>query len=295
MELHTVTIGQFGQRSRHNGFCYRDRLFVTDRVEDVERFKSPCRIDAITALVCMGGEMDCSVNLRHYHVGGDMILVNFPDDIIQIHRAEALEAYAILISSEFLNELEIDFKRRSDFWLDIRQNAVCLLPHADIVTLKPYYSLLSDSIGKLCAETPEVIRGLVQAFSYTVISLMRLYRQEEEEEETGAGMNRNKQLFNKFMALLKLYHARARGVKFYADKLCLTPNYLSGVIREYTGKTATEWVNEYVILEARSMLRNSDMSVSEIAYKLHFPSQSAFGKYFRQHVGVSPRQYRNGE
>ncbi len=294
MKLHTITIEQFRQHSLRSGFCYRNHLIVTDHIEDVEQFKSPCRIDAITVLICTGGEVDCSINLRHYHIGSDMILVNFPDDIIQIHHAEALEAYAVLISSDFLNELEIDFKWRSDFYLDIRQNAVCLLPHAEIVTLKPYYSLLSGNIGMLRAETPEVIRGLVQAFSYTIISMIRLF-QREEDEETIPGMNRNKQLFNKFMALLKLHHACARGVKFYADKLCLTPNYLSGVIKEYTGKTATEWVNEYVILEAKIMLKDSELSISEIAYKLHFPSQSAFGKYFKQQTGVGPKQYRNGE
>jgi len=294
MRSHIVTIGQFRQRSPSSGFCYRNQLIVTDRIEDVERFKSPCRIDAITVLVCTGGEMACSINLKHYRICSDMILVSLPDDIIQIYHAEALEAYAILISSGFLSELEIDFKWRSDFYLDIRRNAVRLLPHAQIATLKPYYSLLSSNIGMLRAETPEVIRGLVQAFSYTVISMMRLF-QPEEDEDTVSGMSRNRQLFNKFMALVKLHHACARGVKFYADKLCLTPNYLSGAIKEYSGKTATEWVNEYVILEAKIMLKDSALSISEIAYNLHFPSQSAFGKYFRQQTGVGPRQYRNGE
>lgn len=289
MELPNITLEQLWERSQRSGFCYRDRLFITDQVENVERFKSPCRINAIAAFICMEGEVDCSINLKRYRIGRDMILVNFPDDIIQIHSAEAFKAYAILLSSDFLNELEIDFRRRSDFYLNIRQKAVCKLPHAEIATLKPYYTLLSDNIGRLRAETPEVIRGLVQAFSYTVISLMRLFGQEEEV----AGMGRNKQLFNKFMALVKLHHTSARGVKFYADKLCLTPNYLSGAIKEYTGKTATEWVNNYVIIEAQIMLKDSDFSISEIAYRLNFPSQSAFGKYFKQQTGMGPKAYRN--
>lgn len=294
MELHTLTIEQLRKHSRHSGFCYRDQLFITDRVEDVERFKSPCRINAITVLVCTGGIVDFSINLKRYRISNDRMLVSFPDDIIQLHHAEALEAYAVLVSSDFLNELGIDFKRRSDFYLDIRQNAVCSLPHAEVVTLKPYYSLVSGNVGMLRAETPEIIRGLICAFSHTVISLMRLFQEQEEEEEIN-GMIRNKQLFNKFMALVKLHHASARGVKFYADKLCLTPNYLSGAIKEYTGKTATEWVNEYVILEAKMMLKDSELSVSEIAYQLNFPSQSAFGKYFKQQTGVGPKAYRNGD
>lgn len=123
--------------------------------------------------------------------------------------------------------------------------------------------------------------------------MVRLYQRQYYKENVG--MTRNKQLFNKFMALVKLYHTYARGVKFYAGKLCLTPNYLSGAIKEYTGKTAAEWVDEYVILEAKIMLKDSSLSIQEISYKLNFPSQSAFGKYFRQQVGVSPKQYRNKE
>lgn len=291
MELPTITIEQLRKSNLTFGQCYRDSLFITTHVEDIERFKSPCRLDAITVLICMGGEVEGSVNLKKYRISRDMIWVSFPDDIIQIHRAEALEAYAVLISTDLLNELKIDFKKRSDFYLDIRQNAVCLIPHAEIASLKAYYLLASTHMGMVRAETPEIIRGIVQAFSYTIISLMQIFRQQEEDGEDD-GMARNKQLFHKFMALVKLYHAGARGVKFYADKLCLTPNYLSGAIKDYTGKTATEWVNEYVILEAKVMLKDTDLSISEIAYRLNFPSQSAFGKYFKQQVGVGPKQYR---
>ena len=95
------------------------------------------------------------------------------------------------------------------------------------------------------------------------------------------------------MELVKQYHTRYRGVKFYADKLCLTPNYLSGVVKDYTGKTATEWVNEFVILEAKILLTDSELSIQEIAYQLHFTDQSAFGKYFKQLVGISPKLYRS--
>ncbi len=291
MELYTISIEQLSQRIQHSGFCFRNHLFVTDHIEDVERFKSPCRIDAITVLVCTGGEVDCSVNLRRYHISSNMILVNFPDDIIQIHQAEGLEAYAVLISSDYLNQLEIDFGQQSDFYLNVRQNAACSLPPTEIASLKPYYSILNGHIKNWRAETPEIVRGAVHAFSYTIISVMRLY---QAKEDTGIGIARNKQLFNKFMALVKQHHARVRGVKFYADKLFLTPNYLSGAVKEYTGKAAGEWVDKYAILEAEIMLRNSDESIQQIAWKLNFPNQSAFGKWFKKRVGVCPRLYRRG-
>lgn len=155
--------------------------------------------------------------------------------------------------------------------------------------------LLRLNMERRRAEGAEIVRGLVQAFSYTVISLMQLFCTEDEEEHVrGEAAPRGSQLFDKFMALLKLHHTTERSAKFYAERLCLTPNYLSGVIKEYSGKSLTEWVNEYVVLEAKILLKNTDLSIQEIAYRLNFATQSAFGKYFKLQTGMGPKSYREG-
>lgn len=294
MELPNITIHQLRNSRLEFGFCYQDSLLVTDQVEAIERFRHPCRIYAVTILICISGEAECMINLKHYHVEKNMIVVCFPDDIIQIKSACQLDAHAVLISLSLLNELRLDSNRRSDFYLRIRQNAVCQLASEQIATLKPYYTLLCDNIQRQTDETHEIIKGLLRAFSYSIISKMRLY-QPMPEEGNAMICNRNKQLFNEFMTLVKQYHTQHRGVKFYADKLCITPNYLSGAIKDYTGKTATEWVNNFVILEAKIMLKDSSLSIQEISYQLHFPNQSAFGKYFKLLVGMGPKQYRNNK
>lgn len=294
MELPSITIQQLRNSGLEFGFCNQDNLLITDQVEAIERFRQPCRIYAITILVCISGEAECFINLNRYHVEKNMIVVAFPDDIIQVKATQHLDAYAVLISSTLLNDLGLDYSRRSDFYLRIRQNAACTLPYDQIVSLRPYYTLLGDNIKNKTDETPEIIKGLLRAFSYSVISKMNLC-QPHDEEELSVKLSRNKQLFNNFMALVKQYHTRYRGVKFYADKLCLTPNYLSGTVKDYTGKTATEWVNDFVILEAKIMLKDSNFSIQEISYQLNFPDQSAFGKYFKQLVGVGPKQYRRSE
>ena len=95
------------------------------------------------------------------------------------------------------------------------------------------------------------------------------------------------------MTLLHMYHDRERSIQFYADKMCLTPKYISGMIKTYSGKCALDWINDYVVIEAKMMLRYTTMTVQEISNSLNFPTQSAFGKYFKQQVGVGPKQYRN--
>ena len=88
---------------------------------------------------------------------------------------------------------------------------------------------------------------------------------------------------------------RERGMQFYADKLCLTPKYLSKIVKEASGRSGPEWIDDFVILEAKNLLRYSDESIKEIAYKLNFPSASVFNKFFKAKTGLGPSDYRRGE
>ncbi len=82
-------------------------------------------------------------------------------------------------------------------------------------------------------------------------------------------------------------------VGFYADKLCLTPKYLSKLIRNATGRSAPEWIDAYVILEAKNMLKYSNATIKEIVFRLNFPNQSVFYKFFKARTGMTPTEYRN--
>ncbi len=294
MELSSISIKQFKQQMSTQATCYRDDILISNHVERLEPFLHPCRIFATLVLFCLDGELEFSINLKRYHITGNMMAVAFAGDIIRIHRVEVLEAYAILLSSDYLNDLQIDFRQRSNFYIDVHHNAILRIPHTELMNTATYYPLLKTNIEKNRTESPEILRGLVRAFSYTIISIMQTYRKNDEETNPDAAL-RSRQLFDKFMTQLKLHHTSERSMKFYADRLCLTPNYLSGVIKEYSGKSATKWINEYVILEAKIMLKNTDLSIQEIAYQLNFATQSAFGKYFKLQTGMGPKSYRYGE
>ena len=78
----------------------------------------------------------------------------------------------------------------------------------------------------------------------------------------------------------------------YAGKLCVTPKYLSLLVKNVSNRTAGEWIDNYVVLEAKALLSSSTLSIQEISDRLNFTNQSFFGKYFKQHVGISPTEYR---
>lgn len=288
-----ISIEKLRDHTAETSLCYRSHLIVNNQVPDISSLRNPARIDALSLLVCTRGEIDLSVNLNSYRITSNMIVVNLPDNIISVEASRDTEAFVVFMSSDFLNELDIDFSQRSDFYIKMRRTPVyCVSPEA-LSVLQPYFRLLEYQIKNSSPESHQIIRSLSRAFAYTVISMVRLCDPYSpgnfDMPDDGA---RGKVVFNKFMALIKDHHARQRGVRFYADSLCLSPNYLSAVIRKYTGRTAKDWINDYVMLEAKLMLKDSELSIQEISYRLNFPTQSSFGKYFKLFAGCSPKNYR---
>jgi len=99
-------------------------------------------------------------------------------------------------------------------------------------------------------------------------------------------------IFQNFMISLLKNYKREREVAFYAQEQYLTPRYFSTVVKQVSGHSASQWIIEMVISNAGQMLLNSDKSIKEIAHEFHFPTQSFFGKYFKQYTGFSPKDYR---
>lgn len=102
---------------------------------------------------------------------------------------------------------------------------------------------------------------------------------------------RSKEIFNKFIAYVKRYCPTEQCVGFYADKLCLTPKYLSKTIKDISGKTAGSWIDEFVLLEAKILLEHTNLTIQEVSVRMNFADQSSFGKFFKKKVGLSPKLY----
>jgi len=116
-----------------------------------------------------------------------------------------------------------------------------------------------------------------------------------EGREAGAAVphpSRADAVFSQFLRLLEDHCLRERSVAYYAGRLALSPKYFSQLIRQASGRTAPDWIDAYVIREARRLLQDTDLSIKEIVFRLHFPDQPSFTKYFKAHTGVTPAQYR---
>ncbi len=100
-------------------------------------------------------------------------------------------------------------------------------------------------------------------------------------------------MFNKFEEIIIQHHRESREVAFYARQLCLSPKYFASVIKELTGISATEWINRYVIVEAKwLLLHQRNKSIQQIANYLGFTEQSSFSRFFKRYEGVTPNAFR---
>ena len=111
-------------------------------------------------------------------------------------------------------------------------------------------------------------------------------------EDTATPASHSEKIFYDFLDLLHTHYRKQRRVSFYAGELSLTPRHLTTVIRLVSGRSGARWIEEYIVLEAQILLRNSPMAIKEIAYELGFNEQSLFSKYFSRVSGSSPESYR---
>ena len=131
---------------------------------------------------------------------------------------------------------------------------------------------------------------MIRTLAYKVCRIIA--RHVETGASDASSRSRNEEYFNQFMGVLARHYMQQRSVGFYAGQLNLTPKYLTTLIKRISGLSVSEWIDNYVIIEAKTLLKYSTMSIQEIAYYLNFPNQSFFGSYFKRNTGMSPSQYK---
>lgn len=153
------------------------------------------------------------------------------------------------------------------------------------------YNFLGMIKGKVTSQDIYRQELIVHLLRYLYLELFNAY-QKEATLTTDRKDIRKEELANKFFGLIMKHFKENKDVAFYADKLCITSKYLTMVIKETSGKSAKDWIVEYVILEIKTLLKNTNMNIQEIAIRTNFANQSSLGRFFRKHTGMSLSQYR---
>lgn len=133
----------------------------------------------------------------------------------------------------------------------------------------------------------ELIKSMAQTITYEVLSIYFSKLPIQPMVQTKKDL-----VFHQFLLSLFRHFRQEREVAFYAELQHLSPRYFSSIIKEKSGNNALQWIVQMVITEAKLLLETSDLSIKEISVQLNFPTQSFFGKYFKQYTGISPKEFR---
>ena len=260
--------------------------------------KYPVRFDGYIIFFLRKGHFSIDLNLNTYEVKPHSLLMNVPGNIIKLssyaedHIGDA-ELYFVLASREFMSGIRFDFNKLFQESLSLWKNPCITLNDQDLALAEEYFTLARDILQSKQMNKREILGSLITSFTYVTMDVWTRELNEARKAQTPSSARMNL-LFERFLALVTEHHNTERGMAFYADKLCLTPKYLSKLVKEASGQSGPAWIDSFVILEAKNLLKYSDKTIKEIVYALHFPNQSVFYKFFKAHTGMTPSEYRKG-
>ena len=220
----------------------------------------PVSLDGFAAIVMMSGEATLSINLNEYLVRPNDVVVFTPEVAINVvGYTEQASAYMIAFSKSFVNEIQIDLATSLPVYMRFGKDPVLHATSADVGEIRQVFQLIKTMLRSDKERyRHEIIRTLFTTAFYIITDL------NQRERPANRPKGRGELIFEEFTSLLQRYNKRERNVGFYARQLNITPKYLSSVVKEVSGRTAARWIDESVILEAKTLLKYSGMSLSLI-------------------------------
>lgn len=265
--------------------CSIDDEYGITEVVSIKPYPYPYKTKLAFVCLVTGGCMDIALDMKSIHLTSRTLLMVREGQVITFNRcSEKIRCIFITFRNTFLSSL--NYPNRSSVILSVYDTPVFLLDDEDFNSVKLYTQVVRKTIRR--NDSPnrmEIIRHLTLALFYSI--------QHIHTEPGIKKTSRNETIFNEFLKLVGLYFRKKRTVSFYADKLCISSKHLAVVVKNVSGKSALTWIDNYIMLEAKALLKSTNLTVLQICDELHFPSQSFFGKFFKRHTGMSPTEYRS--
>ena len=256
-----------------------------------------CRIDGVVVIYCVKGYLKLTANLKELTLEENCLAIFDPGTHIRIISlgADGTENNRFIIVSlslKFAGELRVDFKRVLSDGMGMSETPVIHMNQDNARNFQDYLMMIYRTMKDENAFKEMALTSLMSSM-ICILAGLWLDRIQDIRKQKQNDTSRSRVTFESFISLVSEHYAKHRNVGFYADQLCLTPKYLSKVVKNFSGKSAPEWIDAYVILEAKNLLKYSDLAIKEIVYRLNFPNQSVFYKFFKTRTGITPSQYRN--
>ena len=278
-EIRQIGINEFLEllpEKQENVMTHEVMLMMdSDVVRPVVVIGQPYQLPEGRLLRIVSGWARLTINLRSTELTAQSVCILPPDAIIQYeevsddYRIQGFSYTSMPAAFAFdrvtvLHLSEADFQRTGNYLQLIRQ-----------VLHKESYSLRT-----------------IQLLQMALLNDLHHIQSIEAEQQAHVQPSRQEEVFNRFIDLVNQHGSRERNIRFYAERLLLSPNRLSTIIKDYSGQTVMQWLNQKTLLQAKVLLRHSDMMIYEIADRLGFAEPTAFNRYFKREVGMTPLEYR---
>ena len=268
-----------------------DGLVLSDRIADAPIPNEPTRMNFILMALCRHGKAQYSIDTREQTVKpGDLLFISERHIVDNYMASPDFECLCIMVSTEFYHGFIQNVKNVSSLLLFSMNNPVVTLTPREIQVYSNYYQTIREKMSDHEHHyRTDLVKALLLAMFYDMSNVIWRVEQQGTKAQTRADV-----IFAQFIRLLEQHFRKERRVSWYAEQLFITPKYLAEIVKQVSKRTPNEWIDNYVVLEIRVLLKNSTKSIKEISDELQFPNQSFLGKYFKEHIGVSPSQYRKG-
>lgn len=275
-----------------------DDLFVAEMHYEskMDIIEYPCRFHGYMAFFCIKGEFEVEINLKKFTIRKDSMFIYTPGNIVRVtnidpREKESVHFVVVAISEDLMSSTHFDFSKLYNESLRLLESPCVVINEKEREMCKKYFELAEEVSSLGMPNTRESVAALISSVFYLMGALWtdRLTEAKKKDDNVST---RSRIILEDFLLLVRDNHTKERSLSFYADKLYLTPKYLSKLIKSVSGKSAHEWIDSFVILEAKNLLKYSDMSIKSIVYELNFPNQTTFYRFFKTKTGMTPSEYR---
>lgn len=297
MENQSITL-DFENISRKYGLDHiRNEFLMIDNLSDDEvqpdidsHFVNyPVRMGYNTLFFCLEGSMTIRINLKEYRIERNDSLTVFTGSIMElIESSRDCKLAVIAFSGDYFSPIEHmgEFMSIGQMIFDNPKL------HLDEAVMKECIDIYRKMKSKLNQPDNRFRRFAIKAYSYVLCSLA-LENIPAAPVAKLANTARPQNIYDRFIELVQNDFRRHRDIRHYADALHISPKYFSMIVKKVSGKTAGEWISEYVMLEAKTLLKTRRYNIQQVSDMLSFPNQSFFSKYFKAHQGCTPTQYQS--
>lgn len=273
-----------------------DEIMLIDNLENDESsddsyFRNyPIKLTFNAAIMCIEGNISFKLNLNDLTIeANDMLILQTGDLGEFISISEDCRLIIIAFKNDYFQTtqypgLSISLHRMFNC------SPKCHLEMPMVTESVEIYKMMKSKIAQTDNKyRTGALMGYIQVLLNNAYFYFEKYTKQSIDVEVKS--NRKEEIFNRFLAAVQRDYRCHRSITHYAEILCLTPKHLSQVVQQVSGKLASEWIKDYVMLEAKAILKSKKYTIQQVSDMLNFPNQSFFGRYFKKHAGCAPSAY----